>query len=239
MYLAVCDDQRDELAAVTALIERWQSERHVSLHFRTFRSGPELLDAADRERFTLYLLDVMMPGMSGLDTAREIRTFDDTAEIVFLTSSPSFAYESYRVRALDYLLKPVRAELLFSLFDRLWQKEQTPDAGLTVKCGTALVRIPFSQLSYVEVRGKHLFFHLCDGSEREIVGSLNEYAPALLAQTEFARIHRAYIVNMLQISELSPAGIKLFGGADLPVSRLTYPQLQRDYMKLIFAEREG
>ncbi len=239
MYLAICDDQRDELEAAAALVERWQTERHVSLHFRTFRSGLELLDAADREHFTLYLLDVMMPGMSGLDAAREIRSFDDTAEIVFLTSSPSFAYKSYSVRALDYLLKPIRAELLFPLLDRLWQKEQTPDAGLTVRSGAALVRIPFSQLSYVEVRGKHLFFHLCDGSVREIVGSLNEYAPALLAQAEFAQCHRAYIVNMLQISELSPAGVKLFGGADLPVSRLTYPQLQRDYVKLVFAEREA
>ena len=92
------------------------------------------------------------------------------------------------------------------------------------------MRVPFSQLTYVEVNGKHLYFNLADGQVREVVGSMKEYEDALLTRPEFMRIHRSYIVNMLQIEELSPAG--------LPVSRLLYPQLQKDYMKLLFAQRE-
>ena len=64
------------------------------------------------------------------------------------------------------------------------------------------------------------------------------WAPLLLVRPEFMRIHRSYIVNMLQIDELSPAGVHTFSGMNLPVSRLLYPQLQKDYMKLLFAERE-
>ena len=62
-----------------------------------------------------------------------------------------------------------------------------------------LVRVPFSQLAYVEVNGKHLYFHLADGTVREVAGSLKDYEPLLLARPEFMRIHRSYIVNMLQI----------------------------------------
>lgn len=238
MYIAMCDDQVEELETLIDVLERWQSERHTAVHYKTFRSAAELLDAAREESFTLYLLDVMMPGMDGLATAREIREFDDAVDIVFLTSSPGFAYESYGVHAMDYLLKPIRAELLHPILDRLWLREQKPREGLTLKCGSTLIRVLFSQLAYVEVNGKHLYFNLTDGSVHEVFGTLREYEPLLLDRSEFMRIHRSYIVNMLQISELSASGVRTFSGKNLPVSRLLYPQLQKDYMKLLFAERE-
>ncbi len=238
MYIAVCDDQASELELITRLLQTWQEERRTPVRCHTFRSAGELLDAARRERFTLYLLDVMMPGVDGMEAAREIRSFDAAADIVFLTSSPGFAYESYGVRALEYLLKPISARLLFPVLDQLALREQKPQDGLTIKSGTLLVRVPFSQLAYVEVNGKHLYFNLADGQVREAAGSLREYEDELLARPEFVRIHRSYIVNMMQISELSNAGVHTFSGKELPVSRLLYPQLQREYMKLLFT-REG
>ena len=238
MYIAVCDDQSEELTALTALLEQWQTQRRVPLRYQTFRSASGMLDAAQHQHFTLYLLDVMMPGIDGMEAAREIRSFDDAADIVFLTASPGFASESYSVRALEYLLKPVTAKLLFPVLDRLARQEQRPQDALTLKAGAMLIRVPFSQLSYVEVRGKHLYFNLTDGQVREVAASMKDYEPLLLARPEFMRIHRSYIVNMLQIDELSPAGVHTFSGMSLPVSRLLYPQLQRDYMELLFAEKE-
>jgi len=236
MYIAVCDDQIEELEAITNLLNLWQNERMTPLRFKTFRSAAELLDAAKKESFSLYLLDVIMPGTDGLEAAREIRSFDNAVDIAFLTTSPGFAYESYSVQALDYLLKPVRRDLLFPLLDRLAQQEQKPQDGLTLKCGSTLIRVPFSQLTYVEVNGKHLFFNLTDGSVREVFGTLHEYEPLLLERPEFMHIHRSYIVNMLQIEEFSPSSVRTFSGKTLPVSRLLYPQLQKDYMKLLFSE---
>lgn len=239
MYIAVCDDQKEELSAVTELLERWQADRKAAVRWRTFSNAGELLEAARREKFTLYLLDVMMPGIDGMEAAREIRTFDTAADIVFLTSSPGFAYESYGVRALEYLLKPVKAELLHPVLDGLLLREQRPQDGLTLKTGGALIRVPFSQLAYVEVNGKHLYFNMADGSVREVSGSMKDYETLLLARREFAKVHRSYIVNMLQIEELSAGGVRTFSGAELPVSRLIYPQLQKDYMELLFADRGG
>ena len=237
MYLAVCDDQDKELETLAALLDTWQRERKTPLRWRSFRSAGQLLEAARRERFTLYLLDVIMPGMDGMEAAQEIRSFDAAADIVFLTSSPGFAYESYSVRALESLLKPITPRLLFPLLDRLALREQRPQEGLTLKTGSMLVRVPFSQLAYVEVNGKHLYFNLTDGQVREVAAPMREYEGQLLQRPEFMRIHRSYIVNMMQIEELSSTGVHTFSGKDLPVSRLLYPQLQKDYMQLLFAER--
>ena len=238
MYIAVCDDQIEDLEWISKLLCRWQENRKAALRFRTFRSAAELLDVAGREgSFDLYLLDVMMPGTNGLSAAREIRNFDDAAKIVFLTASPGFAYESYRVHALDYLLKPIRAQMLFPLLDQLYQWEQGTRDGLTVKCGSTLICIPFSRLAFVEVSGKHLYFNLTDGSVREVFGSLNEYEPQL-PNTEFMRIGRSCIVNILQIREFSPAGIHTFSGKNIAVPRRLYSGLQKEYMKLLFAQRK-
>lgn len=237
MYLAVCDDKKEELERVLSLLDTWQESRNASPRRQVFQSAIELLESARQERFTLYLLDVMMPGMDGLECAREIRRFDDAAEIVFLSTSPGFAYESYGVRAFNYLLKPVERERLFSLLDQLYLREQLPQDALTLKTGTTIVRVPYAQVSYAEVIGKHVYFHLVDGDVREVVGSLRDFEALLLPRAEFMRVHRSYIVNMLQVEELSSDHIRTFSGKTVPVSRLLYPQLQKDYMALLFEQR--
>lgn len=238
MYIAVCDDLAQARESVAVALERWSRERGVALHYHVFSSASEMLDSVGTDPFSLYLLDIMMPGVDGLTAAREIRAADETAEIVFLTTSPGFAYDSYGVRAMDYLLKPVEEERLFALLDTLWRREQRPSEGLTIKSGNTIHRVLFSQLSYVEVSGKHLYFHMADGTVQECFGTLREYETALLRREEFIHTHRSYIVNMFHIAELSPLGIITFSGESVPVSRLLYGQVQEQYMKLLFAERE-
>ena len=237
MYLAVCDDKREELDAVLSLLDAWQARHNTVLRRKMFQSAVELVETARQEKFTLYLLDVMMPGMDGLECAREIRRFDDVADIVFLSTSPGFAYESYGVRALNYLFKPVEGEKLFALLDQLSLREQKPLEALTLKTVTTIIRVPYAHISYVEVMGKHVYFHLVDGDVREVVGSLKDFEAALLPRPEFMRVHRSYIVNMLQVEELSSNQLRTLQGEILPVSRLTYPQLQKDYMALLFEQR--
>ena len=237
MYIALCDDQSEQLEHLAHLFQHWQDDRRFSLRYKTFHNAADLLDAAQHESFTTYFLDIMMPRMDGLSVAREIRQFDHTVDIIFFTSSPGFAYESYSVQATEYLLKPICEENLFPVLDRLALNEQRPKEGLSLKSGSTLVRILYSQLTYVEVNGKHIYFNLIDGSVRDVFGTLKEYEDQLLSRPEFMRVHRSYIVNMLQVEEFSSSGIRTFSGKQLPVSRLLYPHLRQEYIKLLFADR--
>ena len=235
MNIAICDDQINELEHILKLLNMWQESHNTILQCKTFRNAGELLTAARKERFTLYLLDVMMPGTDGLATAREIRTFDEVAEIVFLSSSPDFAYASYGVHALDYLLKPIQPENLSPILNRLTQRETEPQDGLLLKYGATLIHVLFSQIVYVEVLNKHLSYHLTDGTVKEIPGSLNQCEPLLLSRPEFRRIYRSYIVNLLKVAEISPTTVKTISGKELPVSRGLYHELQKDYVELLFS----
>ncbi len=238
MYIAVCEDQMNELELLKDMLQLWQQERKTVLRIESFCNAADLLDVARKKKFTLYLLDVMMPGIDGMAAAREIRSFDTSAEIVFLTSFPDFAYESYGVKALDYLLKPVRTEQLFPILDKLSREEEKLQEGLTLKTQTSIIRVPFSQLVYVEVFDKRLYFNLADGSVIKVAGRMKDYEELLLSRPEFMHTHRSYIVNMLRVREFSVSGISTFTGKNLPVSRRLYPQLQKEYLNLLFAEEE-
>lgn len=234
MYIAVCEDNLTELNTITSLLDAYKLERRIPMHYRAFSNATEFLASVEKEAFSLYLLDIIMPGINGIDVAKEIRLTDKFSDIIFITSVPDFAYDSYKVHALDYILKPITAKHLFDLLDRIHLNEKKLEEALTLKRNSILVRIPFSQLSFVEVNGKHLYFNMSDGTVHEMPGKLKDFAPLLLDRPEFMQTHRSYIVNMFHVSEFSQTGVITFSNKHIPVSRLIYPKLQKEYMELLF-----
>lgn len=238
MYIAICDDNPQELKRISGILEKFAADSAHPLRFHTFESPEDMLRCAEREHFTHYFLDVMMPGMDGIATAQEIRSFDTDAKIVFLTSFKEYAYQSYRVQAYDYLLKPVDTDLFLNLLVRLQAEDADEEDFICLQNGRSLHRIPLAKLTHIEVSQKHLYFHMLDGSIRQIPGTMTEYEKILLAYPDFIKIHRCYIVNLNHISTISPEGCILFSGEDLPISRLIYKQVKDAYMAHLFGDRE-
>lgn len=237
MQIAICDDDSSELARLSSFLDTYRQDRCAPVTYKTFLSPLELLSTTKSGDYALYLLDVMMPGLNGMETAQEIRSFDTETKIVFLTSSPEFAVESYAVKAHDYILKPARAERLFPILDALLTEQQRPYEGLTVKTQSGITRILFSNLAYVEVMNKRVYFYLVDGSVREATAPLAEFESALLSRPEFVRVHRSYIVNLWQVSELNANGLITHAGKNIPVSRLLYGKVRDAYIEQLFGEK--
>lgn len=238
MHIAVCDDNPRDLNQIAGILEQYNSQCPVSIRFQLFSDAETMLKAARQKSFTHYFLDVAMPPMDGITAAQEIRRFDEDAKIVFLTAFKEYAYQSYRVRAHDYLLKPLTAEQLLPLLKRLQQQENNALACLCIQSGRSLFRLPFNQISYLEVNQKKLYFFLADGQIRQIPGSLSEFEHLLLDRQEFVKVHRSYIVNLHHIASLTPSGCIMFSGKNLPVSRLLYQQVQNQFMEHLFRRQE-
>lgn len=115
MKIAICDDDKTEQLQILELLEGYFKGRKNKPAIKTFSSSIELASIARYEQFDLYLLDVIMPILNGIELAKEIRGFDKASDIIFLTSSPEFAVESYTVKASNYLVKPIQKAAFFRL----------------------------------------------------------------------------------------------------------------------------
>lgn len=121
LQIAVCDDNIDELSNMVQLINQYRLSKNINLDYAAFSNGFELVSALEKgKRFDIYCLDIIMPGYTGIDVANEIRSFDKNAPILFFTSSSEFALESYSVKAINYVLKPISKEKLSSLLMKCW-----------------------------------------------------------------------------------------------------------------------
>ena len=117
MKIAVCDDDNLFVQQTGQAVQEWAQERELSASVFSFDNGDSLLNAYAAEKFDILLLDIMMPLFTGMELAHAIREIDAAAKIIFLTSSPEFAVESYEVKASGYLLKPLQKEKLHSVLD--------------------------------------------------------------------------------------------------------------------------
>ncbi len=239
LHIAICDDNSLALDRIVRLLEDYRKQTRAPISWRTFLSASEMVSSMHTEEYGLLLLDILMPGVSGMEAARAIRTFDSDVKIVFLTSSPDYAVEGYAVNAMDYLLKPVNRQRFVALMDRLVSEDYKRSESLHIKTTSGAAKILLSALAYVEVRDKFLYFHMNDGSVRQSRASLAEYEPNLLSHSNFLKVHRSYIVNLWHMSELTADSFVTFGGETIPISRLLYSNVRQVYMDYLFAEAES
>ena len=185
--IAFCDDEMEVLHQMNELLDRYQVERNEDITYAAFQSPFELLTEIEKGiRPDILFLDVVMPGQNGMDVAKEIRQYDTNMKIIFLTSSPEFAVESYSVGAYFYQLKPIWEESFFRLMDSVLSEcEKKKKNSLILRSKDGITRIDLQQLEYCEVLGRKLLFHLENGAVLEGAGSLDDLVGQLMQYSNF------------------------------------------------------
>ncbi len=231
MKIAVCDDNQEELHRVASLLEDYQAEKTVSISLRLFGSSVELASIAQQENFDLYLLDVLMPALNGMELAREIQTFNTAVPILFLTSSPEFAVESYTVHAVNYLLKPVSRESLFSALNDISAQQKADRKNyIIVKSNIGVRKILLSQLVYVEAHDRRVIYHLQNGGQVDCIARFSAIAGELLKNIEFIQPHRSYLVNMSYINIIGTMDMELQDHTVLPLAQRRVAEIKEYYL---------
>ena len=234
--IAFCDDDMEVLHQMNELLDRYRVERNEDITYAAFQSPFELLTEIEKGiRPDILFLDVVMPGQNGMDVAKEIRQYDTNMKIIFLTSSPEFAVESYSVGAYFYQLKPIWEESFFRLMDAvLAECEKKKKNSLILRSKDGITRIDLQQLEYCEVLGRKLLFHLENGAVLESAGSLDDLAGQLMQYSNFFRPHRSFLVNMEYIQNISSRSIKIVNDAEIPIPHGKCSEIKNTYMEYAF-----
>ncbi|RJU01588.1 DNA-binding response regulator [Arthrobacter frigidicola] len=216
----------DELPAVEELAFLLSQDSRVRTIHRA-SSGAEVLATLEQSDVDALFLDIHMPAVSGLDIARSIAALDRPPAVVFVTADEDRALEAFDLRAVDYLLKPVRRERLSESVRRICELAEGSAAApevITVDQGGISRRIRRDEVRYVQAQGDYARLHTA-GASYLIRIPLNDLERQW-ADAGFLRIHRSYLVAMDQVRLVRLGAGRpsvTVGDAELPVSRRHLP----------------
>ena len=233
LQIAICDDNINDLSNMVQLINLYRLTKNLNCEYAVFPNGFELVSALEKGKlFDIYCLDIIMPGFTGIDVAKEIRTFDKTAPILFFTSSTEFALESYSVKAINYILKPITKEKLFFIFDEMLEqiKVEKKDDAIIVKSNEGIQKILISNLVFAEVMGRKVFYHLLSGKAIECTESFSNVCDNLLKYRRFIKTHRSYIVNMQYIDTIEDHQVILQTFSSVPIAQGKAREIKQKYL---------
>ena len=242
MDVLIADDEPLARERLAALLDELGGHRVAG----EVGDGRSALEACLKQAPDVVLMDIEMPEMDGLEAARHLAAMESPPAVVFCTAYDEHALAAFEAAAVDYLLKPVRAERLAAALqraaERLAGRKQagTPPTlpgrsrtHLAARLRGSLRLIPVADIRYLQAEEKYVVVHHARGEdlvEDSLKGLEAEFAG------RFLRIHRNCLVAREQFSELkrSPEGlvhaVLRDGGAVLEVSRRCLPVL-RDELK--------
>ena len=233
-HIALCDDDARQIQLTHKLLDSYFSLRSTAAKIWEFSNGQALLNAMYDETFDLYLLDIVMPEMDGIDLGMELRKSDENGVIIYLTTSPDFALQGYSVKAASYLLKPIQEEKLFSVLDDAFKAiKNHREQSIMVKTADGMSRLLLDHILYVEQAERAPRYYMKDGSC--VVGvtiqtSFQDTIRPLLADKRFYLCGASFVLNLHCIKSINKADVLFVGGQQTTVPRRAAAELNTAWM---------
>lgn len=243
LQIAICDDQPRELEIINEYITEYLGTYTLEAEMREFSHPDKLLNAIKAERFHLYILDIVMPMVSGINLGKEIRRLDREAQIIYATTEPQFALQAYAASPINYLTKPVDKQQLFDTLTFAISKiELSEEQTVKIKTTDGLRVLKLSHILCCEYRSHAVIFTLINGEEvisRTLRESFVEYSMPVLKDGRFLQCHTSYLINMRRVERFAKDSFTLHGGKVVPIAAKQYPTVRDAYMDYLMAKGEN
>lgn len=244
LRIALCDDEEKQLNQTAVLLNTYfQSRPDLCGQVETFRSGSALLARIEEAGgFDLYVLDILMPGLSGIDTGRRLRALGKGGEIIYLTSSNDFAADSYDVRAFFYLLKPVNEGKLFQVLDGAVENlKRRRSSAVVVTTVDGPRRILLERIRYVERVGRYMRYYCTDTTidSQTIRVSFREAVASLLADRRFCLCGASFVLNFQHVTGVNGQTALLDNGQAVILPRMSATEFKKAWGNYWLEERNA
>lgn len=210
MRTLTCIIVDDEPLAVRLLVSYVEKTPGLEL-VASFTDSISAINAIKTQKPDLLFLDIQMPNIDGMELAHSL---SEETRVVFTTAFKEYAFESYEVNALDFLLKPVRYNKFLSAVEKarkLFSKSVVPQSTVTQpqKPNTVFIRVDgewrnvvIDKIIYVSCIKDYVMFYLDDEPKPLITHLTMKAVEQMLPSEKFLRIHRSYIVAIDKIRKI-------------------------------------
>ena len=242
LRIAVCDDMPDELQNIVSLTDQYITAKNLDAEMTKFSHPDELLTAIEAESFHIYILDIVMPMVSGLELGKEIRRLDREAQIIYATTEPQFALQAYAASPINYLIKPIDKRKLFdTLTLAISRADLAEEQTFAVKTAESLRIIKLSDIICCEYRSHAVIFSLTNGEEvssRTFRENFSEYCASILRDRHFLQCHTSFIINLRRVERFAKDSFTVCGGKIVSIAAKQYPAVRDAYMDYLMAKKE-
>ncbi len=217
MRIAICDDESGFLGELKQKIYEYSNSHNWEPVIESFDSGEELI--LSKEKFDLIILDYQMNGLTGLETAKQLRQGKNCyACIIFLTSYPEIAIPAYSVDTYRFVVKSTLFSGLYKALDD-FRNIQRMDYDISIKSDGEFITLNTSDIIFIEAQNKDIFIHLVNGKVIFTKTNLS-HLYQMVPSSHFCKVHKSYIVNFKYVEQRCQREIYLKGeNRFIPISR--------------------
>ncbi len=227
LSVAICEDN----VPVQSQLENYIHELFSSCPVEVFSSGEELLSCLEEKEnnFSIYLMDISLPGISGIETAAAIRARDPYALILYITDYREYVYQVFETLPYRFILKPVDKNIFQKSLSDAMNYCTDRKKMFLFHIDRSQYQIPLQEIVYFESHLRRITLH----TQKEaytFYGRLQDLTAGLNPML-FVRTHASYIVNMEYIRVVRETEAELQTGERIPVSRKHRTSVRSEHLK--------
>ena len=232
LKIAICEDEVKQQEILEQYIDKILTEITKDYEILTFISGEELLENYP-ENVDIFLLDIKMDKLNGMEIAKKIREIDKKeVEIIFTTSLVKYIQDGYEVRAYRYLLKPIKFDdLKKHLTSCIKEINEKKDNYIVINGKNDVYKINISHITYIEIQNKDMTIHTID-KDYNIKMSIDKIEKEL-SRYNFFRCHKSFLVNISYIENIKQYIAILENKDEVPISRHRFKETKVRFLSYI------
>lgn len=237
MRIAIVDDLKEERNLLIERLTKQLNPRHLHTEIFEYENGEDFLKIAKANPFSVVFLDIYMNGLNGIDTAKELRDFDKDCILIFTTTSTDHALDGFRVRAMNYLVKPYTEDDLFKLVDEIIQRLPAADKYMNIKVDGCDLRLNFN--SIVSAEHFHHKMQIKTSSKQVLLTrqTFHEFTSRLKDDDRFFICNRGVIINLEHALDFHDTSFTMDDGSMIHVSRNLLKSARQTFMDYLFKRR--
>lgn len=230
MKIAIVDDEKRATDLIEKYIDQFNVEYHFEIQTHVFHNPQNFLEKYTKD-YDLIFLDVEMPGLNGIETAKELRRVDGNVVLMFITNMAQYAIHGYEVEAVDYVLKPLSyADFAMKMQKALRYVARNEDANVKILTKDGVVHLAVSDIYYIEVIRHYLVYHTARG-DYMARGVMKETEEQFL-KYHFARCSHGYLVNLKYVQSVAGNNM-IVAGTELVISRSKKNEFMNQFARYI------
>ncbi len=232
MRVAVIDDESIFRMQRKMMVYKVATRSALTLEVEEFETGQSFVEALTERRFDIVFMDIYMPDMDGIETAKKLRELTEKTFLIFMTASEGHYPDAFSLHAFDYVTKPFTLERIDNVISEI--VDHTPIDAIFIKItvGSVDERIYLKNIVSVTTDGHYLEIHKDDGESSRVRLTSGEFLNMTGSDKRFIMINRGIIINMDFIDKIDGGDVYLDDRTVFPMSAkkiVDITQKIRDY----------